>query len=202
MARRHKLLGEVSLLGLNEFGQNPGLDEKYGILVGGGVAAITSMLVGHTAKAGRKEAFGLLAGLGASGLMYAMKSTRHAALWSAAGAFIGAGIAWLDKVVFSSGGVAGVGIPSLNYLNGLGVPTVNYLNGLGIPEIMDVPQAQGTIPGVAGASFAGSRLGESQPIDLLGAATPQSEKIALMGGPAVHGLSASYGATLLGGGRN
>jgi len=202
MARSAKLLGEVNLLGLNQFGQNPGLDEKWGILVGGGTAALTSMVVGRTAKADRKEAFGLLAGLGVSGVLYAMKSTRHAALWSAAGAMLGAGLSWLEKVMFASKGVAGMGIPSVNYLNGLGVPTVNYLNGLGIPEIWDVPQSQGTIPGVHGPSFAGSRLGENNPVDLLGAATPQSEKIALMGGPAVHGLSAAYGATLLGGGRN
>lgn len=197
MAKR-QLLGEVNLLGLNAFGQNPGLDEKYGILLGGGVAALTTIVVGRTSKAASKEAFGLLAGLGVSGVLYAMQSTRHAALWSAAGAVIGAGLAWLDRTIAAKGSL---GMPSVNYLNGLGVPQVNYLNGLGIPEIWDVPQSQGTIPGVAGPSFAGSRLGESNPIDLLGASTPQSEKISLMGGPAVHGLSAAYGATLLGGGR-
>ena len=201
MAKR-QLLGEVNLLGLNAFGQNPGLDEKWGILVGGGTAALASIVVSRTSKAANREAFGLLAGLGVSGALYAMKSTRHAALWSAAGAILGSGIAWLEKIMF---GKSALGIPSLNFLNGLGVPTINYLNGgmdgLGLPQIWDVPESQGTIPGVAGPSFAGTRFGDSNPIDLLGAATPQSEKIALMGGPSVHGLSAAYGATLLGGGR-
>jgi len=190
------------LLGLNAFGQNPGLDEKYGILLGGGVAALTTIVVGRTSKAANKEAFGLLAGLGVSGVLYAMKSTRHAALWSAAGAVLGAGFAWLNKVMFEK---SALGMPTLNFLNGgLGVPQLNFLNdaGLGTAEVWDVPQSQGTIPGVAGPSFAGSRLGEGSPIDLLGAATAQSDKITLMGGPTVHGLSASYGATLLGGGRS
>lgn len=199
MARNRKYLGEVSLLGLNEFGQNPGLKAHFGALIGGGAALATSFAVARTTHSDKRVMYGLLAGLAASGGMYAMKSTRHAALWGALGAAVGAGIAWAMKPK-----AAGTGIPSLNYLNGLGVPEVQYLNGLGIPEIMNVPQSQGTIPGVhgAGTAFAGSRVGDSNPIDLLGAATPQSAKIALMGGPAVHGLSAHYGATLLGGGRN
>jgi len=196
MARRRKYLGEVSLLGLNEFGQNPGLKAGYGALIGGGAALATSFAVAQTTHSDKRVMYGLLAGLAASGGMYAMKSTRHAALWGALGAALGAGVAWILKPK-----TAGTGIPSVNYLNGLGVPEVSYLNGLGIPEIMPVPQSQGTIPGVHGPSFAGSRLGDSNPIDLLGAQTPQSEKIALMGGPPIHGLSASYGATLLGGGR-
>jgi hypothetical protein len=193
---KRKYLGEVSLLGLNEFGQNPGLKAGYGALIGGGVALATSLATAQTTHADKRVKYALLAGLAASGGMYAMKSTRHAAIWGALGALAGAGIAWFTKPK-----AAGTGIPSVNYLNGLGIPEVNYLNGLGIPEIMPVPQSVGTIPGVHGPAFAGSRLGESNPVNLLGAKTPQSEKIALMGGPAVHGLSASYGATLLGGGR-
>jgi len=197
MAKKHKYLGEVNLLGLGDFGAS--LSPMSATLIGGGVAGLTSIAVGRTAKAPNREMYGLLAGLAAAGGMYAMRSTRHLALNAAVGAILASGIAWAEKVI---SGRKMMGMPSVNYLNGLGIPQVSYLNGLGIPSISEQPQAVGTIPGVAGPSFAGARLGEGEPLSLLGPSTAQSEKIALMGGPAVHGLSAAYGATLLGGGRN
>lgn len=196
MARKNSLLGEINLLGLNDFGS---LNPLYGTAIGGGVAAITSMIVAKTGKSADRDLYGLIAGLTVAGGMFFMPSTKKAAISAALGAFLVSGLVWLEKKLTNG---AGLGIPSIQYLNGLGIPQVQYLNGLGIPQIMQEPHAQGTIPGVAGPSFAGSRLGDSNPVDLLGAMTPQSEKIALMGGPAVHGLSASYGATLLGGGRS
>jgi hypothetical protein len=210
MARRRKLLGSVDLLGLNEFGQNPGLNPLYGTLIGGGVGAVTSMAVARTAKAADKELYGFLAGLGASGVMYAMKSTRHAALGGALGAFLTSGLAWIEKKLApvavaqaATKTIEGLGIAKVSYLNGLGVPQVNYLNGLGMASIHNQPPAVGTIPGVAGPSFAGTQMGAGgPPISLLGSPTTQSQKVSLMGGPSVHGLSAQYGATLLGGGRS
>jgi hypothetical protein len=210
MARRRALLGEVTLLGLNEFGQNPGLNPIYGTLIGGGVGAITSMAVARTARAADKELYGFLAGLGASGVMYAMKGTRHAALGGAVGAFLTSGLAWIEKklapaavATAAAKTVEGLGRAQVSYLNGLGVPQVNYLNGLGMASIAPQPPAIGTIPGVAGPAFAGTQMGGGHPpVSLLGAPTTQSQKVSLMGGPPVHGLSASYGATLLGGGRS
>lgn len=196
MAKHGKYLGEINLLGLNEFGQNPGLSPLYGTLIGGGVASLASMVTARTAKAASRDTYGFLAGLAAAGAMYAMPKTRHAALGAALGAVLASGLKWLEGMA-----TGGMGMAQINYLNGLGLPEVSYLNGLGIATISDQAQSVGTIPGVAGMSFAGTQIGEGAPLNLLGAATAQSEKVSLMGGPAVHGLSASYGATLLGGGR-
>ncbi|MGH7176619.1 MAG: hypothetical protein ACREJC_04500, partial [Tepidisphaeraceae bacterium] len=74
MARRAKLLGEVSLLGL---GSSP--LSFYGTLLGGGVAGVTSMTLGHVkggTMAKNRELYGLLAGLGTSGILATMRSTR------------------------------------------------------------------------------------------------------------------------------
>jgi hypothetical protein len=196
MAKHGMYLGEINLLGLNEFGQNPGLHPLFGTLIGGGVASLTSMVTARTTKAASRDTYGFLAGLAAAGAMYAMPKTRHAALGAALGAVLASGLKWLEGVT-----TGGMGMAQINYLNGLGMPEVSYLNGFGIPTISDQPEAVGTIPGVAGMSFAGTQIGEGVPLNLLGASTPQSEKVSLMGGPAVHGLSASYGATFLGGGR-
>jgi hypothetical protein len=89
------------------------------------------------------------------------------------------------------------------YLNGLGIARAQALNGgLGLATIAPQPQSVGTIPGVAGPSFAGAQLGANKPpVQLLGNPTSQSRQVQLLGGPAIHGLSSAYGATLLGGGR-
>ena len=49
MARKHGLMGEVNLLGLNSLGENPGLNPFVGALIGGGTANLTSMAVGNLA---------------------------------------------------------------------------------------------------------------------------------------------------------
>ena len=206
MARR--MLGQVDLLGLNSLGQNPGLSPIVGAAIGGGAAGVTTITLRHAGSgkaAANAELFGLLAGLATSGAMYAMKSTRHAALGGAVGALLASGIAWLEKVAL--GGVtitppvaAAMGIPNIRALNGLGVPMVRNLNGLGIPTISNTPHAQGTIPGVAGNQLGGPGRSEP-PVSLLGPTSPQAAHLLGIGGPSVHGLSASYGATLLGGGR-
>jgi hypothetical protein len=230
MARRAKLLGEVNLLGL---GLSAGPLSFYGTLIGGGVAGVTSMALAHVQggkNAKNRELYGLLAGLGTSGLLAAMRSTRPMALGSVVGSFLAAGLSYIEKLLFpvavasaavqtavekEPGAMAGLGIAQVNalnglgmrrqadgtYLNGLGIPKMNYLNGLGIPSIAPQPQSVGTIPGVAGPGFAGTSLGRSAPVSLLGQPSSRSSQVSLLGGPQIHGLSAAYGATLLGGSR-
>jgi len=237
--KRHHLMGEVSLLGLDEFGQNPGMNPLWGAAIGGGVAGITSITIQQT-QAGQPIAqdasfWGFMAGLGATGVLYAMKSTRHAAFGSALAAFFASGLPWLSQKLFGTlqvpaaamatttapttvpagttvvaptavpAGTSGVGMAKIQALNGghgLGIPKVKYLNGLGLPTIAPQPPAVGAIPGVAGPAFAGAQLGAARPpVSLLGSPTPASRQVSLLGGPPVHGLSAAYGATLLGGGR-
>lgn len=242
--KKHGLLGDVNLLGLDEFGQNPGISPITGALIGGGVAAGTAMTLGHIqggTMAADREFYGLAAGLGAAALLWLSgpSRARHASWGAAVGAILAEGLPWLEKkflgtvqlpaataatataVAAAAGGaapgVAGMGIPRVHalngglgmrrqaggqYLNGLGVAKVHALNGaggLGLATIHNQPQSVGTIPGVHGPSFAGTQLGRNPPVSahLLGG----NGKPSLLGTPAVHGLSAAYGATLLGGGR-
>lgn len=205
-----KMLGQVDLLGLNAFGKNPGMNALYGTLIGGGTAGVTSVMLKRRG-ASNPDMKGFLAGLVVAGIMYAMKKTRHAALGAAAGAFLSSGLSWIAGKVLGVGTVApvaGMGLPQLQALNGLGVPQINYLNGsLGIPGIAPVPPTYGAVAttsagGFAGAGHAGVSLSQSPPVDLLGRMTSQSQQANLLGSPSVSGLSAAYGATLFGGGRN
>lgn len=230
MARHRKLLGEVNLLGLNAFGGN--MSPLWGTIIGGSVAGVTSMTLGHVAggkMAKNRELYGLLAGLGSAGVMFAMPSTKKAAFGAAVGAILGSGLAWMEKMllgtvampaplvapaveVAKAAGVSGARIHALNGLGiakvralngGLGLrrqPNGHYLNGLGLATIAPQPQSVGTIPGVAGPAFAGTQMGGKAPVSLLGAPSNRSNQVSLMGGPQIHGLSSAYGATLLGGG--
>jgi hypothetical protein len=221
MARRNRMLGKVDLLGLNAFGNNPGLNPIWGAAIGGGVAGVTTVALRHSGNVNamkHPEAFGLAAGLAASGAMYAMKSTRHAAIGGVVGAVLASGLAWLERMLLgpvavaqaaaiqavatgavAATGTAGVGMPMVRNLNGLGMPSVRALNGLGVPTIAARTPPAGTIPGVAGTQMAG--VAGTPPVSLLGNMTHQAAQVRGMGGPAVHGLSTAYGATLLGGGR-
>src|SRR5262249_31108165 len=113
-------------------------------------------------------------------------------------------------------GTAGIGIPRVHALNGLGLrrqPGGHYLNGLGVPRVHALngglglatvaaqPQSVGTIPGGHWPALAGTQLGARGAVNLLGNPTAAGHQVSLLGGPQVHGLSAAYGATLLGGGR-
>lgn len=222
---RRKLLGEVNLLGLQAFGGD--ISPLWGTIIGGSVSGAASMALAHTKYAGRRELFSFLAGAGAAGVMLAMPSTKKAAFGALVGAFFTSGLSLVEKFLFPAQvavaaipapGVTGIGMgmAKMNYLNGLGIPRMNYLNGLGIPSIAPQPQSVGTIPGVAGLgmrqqadgsylngapSFAGTQLGQNAPVSLLGQPSSRSNQVSLMGGPQIHGLSAAYGATLLGSGR-
>lgn len=210
-------LGKVDLLGLNNMGQNPGMSALWGTAIGGGVAGLSTIVARHSGNASLarySEGVGLGAGLATAGVMYAMRSTRHAALGAALGAGLAAGIALLERVLLgaitapkaavipAAGGtaVAGFGIPQVRDLNGLGIPQARALNGFGVPMISDRNGPVGTIPGVAGNQLANAGQ-SSPPVSLLGAMSPQASHLRGIGGPSVHGLSAAYGATLLGGGR-
>ncbi len=203
MSRR--ALGSVDLLGLNSLGQNPGMNPILGTAIGGGVSFISTALLRRSTHASKAEALGLLAGLGAAGAMYAMKSTRHAAIGAAVGAILTSGLAWMEKTFLGHAtvavpGTAGMGLPAMRALNGLGIPMARNLNGMGIPNVSPTPIPAGTIPGVAGNQLASPGL-SAPPVSLLGPMSPQAAHLRGMGGPMAHGLASAYGATLLGGGR-
>jgi hypothetical protein len=208
---RKRMLGHVDLLGLNQMGNNPGLNPIWGTLIGGGTAGFTSMVIGHTMTGSaqkNRDVIGLGAGLAVSGLLYAMKATRHAAIGSIVGAFLGAGLSWMERVLFgtvqlpaataaaastvaAAAGTSGMGIATTRALNGLGISTTRALNGLGIATTQQRTPPVGTIPGVAGL-----RLGNGQPpVSLLGPGSAAANQVRLMGGPAIHGISGHFGAT-------
>lgn len=217
---KKRMLGNVDLLGLNQMGNNPGLNPIWGVAIGGGVSGITSLALGHTMTGSvqsNRDVIGLGAGLLVAGGMYAMPATRHAAIGAAVGAFFAAGMQWLERVLFgtvqlpaataatasavaqaattgtmpaAAAGTSGMGIATTRALNGLGIATTRALNGLGIATTQNRVAPVGTIPGVAGL-----RLGNGQPpVNLLGN-SPGAAQVRLMGGPSVHGISGSYGAT-------
>lgn len=203
-----RALGTIDLLGLKDFG--PGMSPLYGTLIGGGVSAITTLTLRHTGHGRFAELIGVGSGLAISGVMFAMKSTKRAGVGALIGTLFAAGVMLFDRYVLGNltapapvvaagaQAVAGMGIPDVRALNGLGIPDVRALNGLGIPMVQNRSTPAGAIPGVAG-----TQLGSpgQPPVSLLGSGTPQGMHLLGMGGPATHGLSAAYGATLLGAGR-
>jgi hypothetical protein len=284
MRRKHKgLMGEVNLLGLDQFGQNPGMSPITGALIGGGVANLTALAVGNmamfqvpltptgTPPAQNRHFWGFAAGLLSAGILWLSgpERARHASWGALVGAGLAEGLPWLEKMllgyvevpattaataaavvatapavaaaaqqatatgtpatvtvtvppagtpaVAAAAGTSGFGLHQMHalngrglgmrrqaggqYLNGLGIPRVQAMNGLGLATVAPQPQSVGTIPGVAGPAFAGTQMGAAMPVNAVGAATSQSRQVQLLGGPQIHGLSAAYGATLLGGGR-
>lgn len=222
MAR--KMLGSVDLLGLNSYGEVPSgaLNPLWGVAIGGGVSAVGSMVAGHVgsgAVAANRELVGIGLGLAVAGGMYAMKSTRAAAMGAALGTLLGAGLSYLERkilgtvqmptataaaAVAAASGTSGMGIANISKLNGLGIAQMQALNGLGVANISQVPKARGTIPGVAGlGGVAGLQAVApgSMPANLLGAPSTASRQVSLMGGPAIHNIASHYGATTVGGGR-
>lgn len=201
------LMGEVDLLGLDAFGNNPGMDALHGTLIGGGISYVVDKLATKSGKDGNVWGFG--AGLLTAGALYWHWKTRHAALGALAGAFLASGADWLMGKLFGTKEGTGLVQPvALNSPFGLvqvqDSPPV-YGANLGLPSISDVPYAYGVAenayaspPGVAPGGVAGPQLGQAPPVDLMGEATAQSQQLQLLGGPAISGLAASYGATLLG----
>ena len=155
MARRHKLLGNVELLGLNAFGGE--ISPLWGTIIGGSVAGLTNLTLSqynNGANAQNKELYGFLAGLGSAGIMFAMPSTKKAAFGAVIGAFLGSGLSWVEKMIFGTVQVAATTAqaataivaanpaaaqaavaaspPATSPMAGLGIARVHALNGLGL----------------------------------------------------------------------
>lgn len=193
------LLGNVNLLGLNQYGKNPGMSPLLGVGIGAGAETIGE-LAASKLTSWDPQKVGVGVGLLTSAVLWAMPKTRHAGV----AAFVGVGLAtalpWLKRKL--SGGA--LGVPQINYLNGLGVHQVEYLNGLGVHTAGPTRTPHGTIPGVAGLAQAGIMAGPDSgqpPVDLLGPSTARSQQVLAMGGPAISGMGAGYGATIFGGSR-
>ncbi len=193
MARRKFLGNSVQLLGLGAFGGQ--VSPTIGVAIGGGTAGLTT-IIARRMGSGKAEVLGLGAGLATAGAMAFMKSTKHAAVGAALGAFLASGLALVERVIFG-GGLSGLGIAQMR---ALGIPQMRALNGFGYPAASNVPHAAGTIPGVAGSQLAAPG-GGSPPISLMGQPSSAAMHLLGIGGPPVHGLSSAYGATLLGAGR-
>jgi hypothetical protein len=109
-------MGEVNLLGLDSFGQNPGMSPITGALIGGGVANLTSLAVGNlsmfqttstpggTPAAANRHLYGLLAGLAATGGLWLSGPTRarHAAWGSLVGVILTEGLPMLEKFILGT----------------------------------------------------------------------------------------------------
>ncbi len=213
MAR--KMLGSVDLLGLNSFGNPVGMSPLWGTVIGGGVAGVTAMAVGHATSgklAANRELVGLGAGLAAAGVLYSMKSTRHAALGAALGAVFASGLAYLEKTVFGTvqlpvataaaaqAAVSGVGMANIRALGGAGMG-IAQMKALGMANISQNVAPSGHPAGFGGVAGLQAVRPGTMPANLLGAPSTASRQISLMGGPATHGIAAHYGATVIGGGR-
>lgn len=200
-----KLLDDVHLNGLGAFGGD--LNPIYGVAIGGGIAGTTMLAARHVGGIKHAELIGFGLGAAATALMAAMPSTRSAALGSAIGVVLAAGLPLLGKLLGEATvpaavvppEVKGLGFPQARALNGLGYPTMRALNGLGMATMAPVPTAEGAIPGVAGIGLGGP--GGGPPVSLLGAPSAASVNLLGAGGPMIHGLGSAYGATLLGAGR-
>lgn len=236
MSRKRKMLGSIDLLGLGDYAGGSGMNPIWGTVIGGGVAGVAGMAARHAATPGgtinmNAELVGLGAGLASAGALFAFRSTRHAAIPAALGAFFASGLAYLEKVLLGTvqlpvataqvatavvanataaaagapapSGTNGLGIAQMRRLNGLGMSTMRPLNGLGIATMENRVPPVGTIPGVAGLRAAPS--GQMSANLLGGGGRPQTQAgrhVSLMGGPNTQGgVAAMYGATLFGGGR-
>lgn len=182
-------MGDVSLLGLDEFGEPVGPSAAWGALLGGGVSTGTAigvrMAVGPTSKWFRRsEAIGMGAGIVAGGALMAFKGTRHMGL----GALLTAVVTGLPRVLemhlASYAGKAFSGteierIPSLNGA-GFGITTMEQVPTLGAPPLS--PQL---------LSAAQSGINNNPAVQSLPAALAMS----------LQGMGLSYGTSSIGAGR-
>lgn len=201
-----QLLSSVNLFGLNAAGRNPGMSPLAGVGIGAGASIAGNFLAGKLAALSEhRSKVGFVAGLGASAALYFSKKGKHkhAAIGSLVGTVMAAALPWVGGKL----GLAGLGIPQINYLNGagLGVHQIEMLNGgLGLHTMEPTRTPHGTIPGVSGLAQAGIQISADSgqpPVSLLGPSTTASRQVTSMGGPVISGLSTSYGATLFGSGR-
>jgi hypothetical protein len=202
--------GKVDLFGLDEFGSPNGMNPLWGAIIGGGLGTGTAIAVRALAgapAAGKfdwkkySEGIGFAVGAATSGLMIAFEGTRAAGWAGLAVAFMTNGLRQLESMFMEK--TAMFGAATIEPLNGV---TTEFLSpgtrdvGLGVADVQYVPEAYGTIPGVYGTPVAGTQMGTAPPVDLMAAHNlpANSYQVELMGGPALSGLSAHYGATLFG----
>jgi hypothetical protein len=95
--------GNISLLGLDEFGQPYGMGAGWGATIGVGASTMTAIGVRAFAKTApwQKWAEGIGAGVGAlaGGTMMIFKKTRHAGLAALASAVIGNGLRQVETLL-------------------------------------------------------------------------------------------------------
>lgn len=201
-----KMKSKVDLLGLDEFGENPGMSPLFGAMIGAGVSNASAIIARQAtdpmSKIGsNSELVGFGVGMAVSGILYAMgEGTRHAAVAAAAATALSTGLRLAEKMFFSppAGATAGIGLP---FVQQLGIPVVNPL---GLPEATDISHTvYGRPAGVPqsllhGNGVAGTYFGDGVPVDLLGNQSASAAQVALLGGPTIHGLASHYGKSLFG----
>ncbi len=144
-------MGDVSLLGLDEFGEPVGPSAAWGALLGGGVSTGTAIGVRMAASPGGKlyrnsELIGAAAGVLTGGALMFFKGTRHMGL----GALLTAVVTGVPRVLEqymskTTAGVYGTEIERIPSLNGFGLTTMEQvpsLNGMS-PQLLSA--AQGSI---------------------------------------------------------
>lgn len=206
MKKHYEMLGSVDLLGLDAYGDNPGMSPLWGAAIGGVAAGGTSFTLGKVSSgsaATNRDIIGFGVGVGVSGLMWAIKRTRHASFGALIGAFLAGGLPFLERVLFgtvqmpaataaaanqvvaAATGTSGMGIPQIRQL---GIPQIRQL---GISTASQVPSSVATAPGVAGLQIGNGR----PPVNLMNGGGMGAAQVALMGGPNVHGIAGRFGST-------
>jgi hypothetical protein len=201
-----KLLGKVNLLGLNAFGNNPGMDALFGAAIGGGVSTVATLACEHSGSdkaITHSDAIGFGFGIASAAALYAKKSTRHAAFGAALGAFLASGLPWIKRSLAPTKSAAAVAAVTAVVTNpaaaaadfkGLGLHQIQNLQGHQLRQLNG--HTIESVPRPAG--LAGTM---KPPVSLYGQQTSAMRSLSLSGGPGVSGLAASYGATLFGGGK-
>lgn len=210
---RQKMLDNVGGLGLQGFGMGGGRT-LLGVAIGGGAAAVTSIGLSHWGSGKTQtnsDILGLGVGLATAGALAISRKTRHLAVPATFGAFLAAGLAWLNRIVFgtvqlpaataAAAAQVAAANPAAPGMSGLGIATTRALNGLGISRTRQLgisttsqrSTPAGTIPGVAGPRMTGG--GGGPPVNLMGAPSPAAVQLMGMGGPGVHGIAGHWGST-------
>ena len=194
-------VGQVDLFGLDEFGQNPGVDGLWGAAIGAGLSTGTSIalraLVKNPTVRKWSEGIGFLVGGGVSGAMAAMEKTRYAGWTGLMTAFLSNGLRQVETLLFPDDAAEAMALAQKKLDKVMGLLSAEQKKMLegAMPELM-APVVEYGAPVVETAGY----LGSAPPVNLMdnshlgaGAADVQ-----LMGGPEISGLGAHFGATLFG----
>lgn len=210
-------MGEVDLLGLDEFGQVPGPRELWGGVIGAALQTGTAIGVRQLMKPAPGAAaspllqYSELLGAGAAavagGIMFAFDQTRAMGLTAAAVGLISGGLRFAEQmlatpsVATTSSGTttttpgttsAGSG-PTSGW--GLGEVVPQVIPSLGAPLGIVTPQVVPTL----GAARAGIELmgpPSLQGLDRGFAQHPGAAQVKLLGGPPLSEFSRHFGSTL------